>query len=111
MNAEHKKMYDDLTQLLGLYAVNEYAKNVLAKQVAKKSLEMNHLYEDMGFENRVEMGKYMMTYFPELAKQKPKEKLWKKFLYEQIDAIAPACGNCDDQQNCFRCMVEVGCHI
>ncbi|MCX6051125.1 MAG: nitrogen fixation protein NifQ [Campylobacterales bacterium] len=106
MNAEHKKMYDDLNALLWFYADNEHARSVLAPLVAKTSLEMNHLYEDLGFKNRIEMGKFMMENFSKLAVLKPKEKLWKKFLYEKIDAIAPACASCDDQQNCFRCMVE-----
>ncbi|MFA6196606.1 MAG: nitrogen fixation protein NifQ [Sulfurimonas sp.] len=104
MIAEHQKMYDDLNALLGSYAVNDFAKTNLAPHVALVSLEMNHLYEDMGFKSRTEMGLFMMENFPALAVQKPKEKLWKKFLYEKIDAIAPACGNCDDQQTCFKCI-------
>ncbi|MDO8452974.1 MAG: nitrogen fixation protein NifQ [Sulfurimonas sp.] len=105
MNAEHKKMYDALTQLLASYSVNDFAKKNLAPHVALVSLGMNHLYEDMGFESRTQMGLFMLENFPELAKQKPKEKLWKKFLYEKIDAIAPACANCDDQLTCFRCVM------
>ncbi len=103
MNAEHKKMYEDLTQLLASYAAHDFAKN-LASHVALVSLGMNHLYEDMGFLSRTQMGAFMSENFPELAAQKPKEKLWKKFLYEKIDEIAPACANCDDQLTCFRCV-------
>ncbi|MFA6191279.1 MAG: nitrogen fixation protein NifQ [Sulfurimonas sp.] len=106
MKTEHIKMYEDLKNLLVLHASNGYAKNVLAVLVAKKSLEMNHLYQDMGFKSRAEMGKFMMNNFLELAKQKPKDKLWKKFLYEQIDAIAPACVSCNDQESCFRCLLS-----
>jgi nitrogen fixation protein NifQ len=106
MKLEHKKMYDDINALLGTYAVNGYVKYILAPHVAMISLEMNHMYEDLGFKSRSEMGRFMMRNFPELAKQKPKEKLWKKFLYERIDAIAPACENCDDQKTCFRCIVS-----
>ena len=106
MKLEHKKMYDDLNILLGSYAVNGYVKYILAPHVAMISLEMNHMYEDLGFKSRSEMGRFMMRNFPELAKQKPKEKLWKKFLYECIDALAPACENCDDQATCFKCILS-----
>lgn len=106
MKTEHIKMYEDLKNYLASYAVNEHAQNVLAPIIARTSLEMNHLYQDLGFKNRVEMGKFMMDNFPSLAKQKPKDKLWKKFLYECIDAIAPACVTCDDQETCFRCILS-----
>lgn len=97
-------MYEELKKLLGLHAINGFAKYILAPHVARVSLEMNHLYEDLGFKSRSEMGKFMMKNFPELAKQKPKEKLWKKFLYDKIDAVAPACSTCQDQLNCFKCL-------
>ncbi len=106
MTTEHIKMYEDIKNLLVSYASDEQAKYVLAPLVASTSLKMNHLYQDLGFKNRVEMGKFMMTHFPELAKQKPKDKLWKKFLYECINSIAPACLTCDDQETCFRCILS-----
>jgi len=106
MKIEHELMYNDVKTLLGHYAVNSYAKTVLAPLVARKSLLENHLYEDLGFKSRTEMGKFMQQNFPDLAAEKPKEKLWKKYLYDRIGAIAPACATCDDQLTCFRCMVK-----
>ena len=106
MNIEHKKMYDDLNLFLRSYADSNHARDVIAPLVAITSLEMNHLYEDLGFKSRTEMGKYMMKHFPKLAEQKPKDKLWKKFLYECIDSVAPACKSCDDQETCFRCILS-----
>ena len=38
--------------------------------------------------------------------EKPKDKLWKKYLYDSIGKIAPACATCDDQLTCFTCMVK-----
>lgn len=55
------------------------------------SLKRNHLYQDLGFKSRVEMGKYMKCHFPKLAERKPLDKLWKKFIYDSIGRIAPAC--------------------
>ena len=48
----------------------------------------------------------MMKNFPTLAKQKPKEKLWKKFIYDEIGQVAPACADCSDQLTCFSCLVS-----
>lgn len=106
MSAEERLMYNDVKALLSGYAVNTFAQTVLAPLVAEKSLLMNHLYEDLGFKSRTEMGQFMKKNFPELAAEKPKDKLWKKYLYDRINAIAPACATCDDQLTCFRCMVS-----
>jgi nitrogen fixation protein NifQ len=92
--------------LLQEYAVNGYVHDVLARWVAYESLKMNHLFEDLGFKSRTEMGRFMKKNFPSLAAKKPKEKLWKKFLYDEIGMIAPACATCDDQATCFKCLIQ-----
>jgi nitrogen fixation protein NifQ len=99
-------MEKQVRSLLQDHAVNKYAKNILAPWVAYESLKMNHMYEDLGFKSRTQMGKFMMKNFPTLAKQKPKDKLWKKFIYDEIGQIAPACVSCNDQLTCFSCMVS-----
>jgi len=103
---ERKMMEDAVTSLLRSHAVSEFAMHTVAPLVAKKSLMMNHLYQDLGFKNRVEMGKFMATYFPVLAASKPKDKLWKKYIYDLIGTVAPACYGCKDQVGCFACKVE-----
>lgn len=101
----HKTDLDTLeskvTELLQSYAKDEYSKNIIAPHVAKTSLEPNHLYQDLGFNNRVQMGKYMNEHFPKLAELKPAQKLWKKFIYDSIGEVAPACEDCKDQITCF----------
>jgi len=99
-------MQEQVRALLQEHAVNLHAKYVLAPWVAYESLKMNHMYEDLGFKSRTQMGKFMMKNFPSLAKQKPKDKLWKKFIYDEIGAVAPACVSCSDQLTCFSCMVS-----
>lgn len=106
MTKEHETMYENIRELLASYAVNGFAKVVLAPLVARTSLEMNHLYADLGFKSRTEMGRFMKRNFPVLSMQKPKEKLWKKYLYDRIDAVAPACATCDDQATCFKCIMQ-----
>ena len=104
-NQEHEIMSQEIEALLREYAVDDHARDVLAPLVALTSLRMNHLYADLGFENRVQMGRFMMENFPLLAQQKPQDKLWKKFLYDLIGKVAPACSECDDQQSCFKCIL------
>ena len=106
MNEELKIMEDEVFALLHSYGVNAFAQNILARWVAHKSLEMNHMYQDLGFKSRTQMGEFMKKNFPEFAAKKPKDKLWKKFIYDEIGRVAPACATCDDQATCFRCMVS-----
>jgi len=103
---EHRIMYEEVRALLSNHAVNGHAKYIIAPLVAKTSLEMGHLYHDLGFKSRTQMGKFMKKNFPSLAAKKPKEKLWKKFIYDSIGEVAPACAACDDQATCFKCILE-----
>ncbi|MDD2789037.1 MAG: nitrogen fixation protein NifQ [Sulfurimonas sp.] len=103
---ELQKLENEIYVLLRFYGVNSFAKEILAPWVAYESLKMNHLYQDLGFKSRTEMGKFMSKNYPKLAVKKPKEKLWKKFLYDEIGKVAPACISCDDQFNCFKCIVS-----
>ncbi len=102
---EMEVMRTEVENFLKKYAIDDEARYLIAPHVAKISLEMNHLYQDLGFKNRVEMGQYMKRYFPRLADMKPKDKLWKKFLYDSIGRIAPACATCHDQEHCFTCLI------
>ena len=105
MLLEHRKMQNKVTKLLSIYAQNEYSKKHIAPLIARKSLMQNHLYEDLGFASRTQMGKFMKLHFPRLAKNKPKEKLWKKYIYDLIGEVAPACATCKDSITCFSCRV------
>ena len=104
--SESEIMQRDIATLLYNYGVNAYAQTILGNWIAYESLKMNHLYHDLGFKSRTEMGKFMKKNYPLLAAKKPKDKLWKKFLYDEIGKVAPACVSCDDQLNCFSCLVS-----
>lgn len=95
-----------VTMLLEFFAKDDYSKKVIVPMVAKASLKMNHLYQDLGFKNRIEMGRFMHQYFPKLSATKPKETLWKKYIYDLIAETAPACSECTDQETCFACKVS-----
>ncbi|MFT7003363.1 MAG: nitrogen fixation protein NifQ [Sulfurimonas sp.] len=94
-----------VTKLLQHFAKDEHSKTVIVPHLAKVSLEMNHLYEDLGFKNRIEMGRYMKEYFPKLCEIKPTDTLWKKYIYDLINETAPACAECNDQETCFACRI------
>jgi len=103
---ELKIMEEEVCVLLRKYSLNKHVHDVIAPWISRESLKMGHLYEDLGFKSRTEMAKFMQTNFPLFAKKKPKDKLWKKFIYDEIGKIAPACATCDDQMNCFKCIVS-----
>lgn len=102
---ERLKMERKVTEFLQGYAKNRYSKYVIAPHIAAMSLQDNHLYQALGFKNRVKMNKYMQCHFPELTTIKPTTKLWKKFIYDSIGMIAPFCFTCKDQSNCFACQL------
>ena len=102
---EQDMMYHKIDTYLKKYAINEEARYCVSPLVALQSLEMNHLYQDLGFKSRTQMGVYMAQHFPQLAYMKPKDKLWKKFLYDAIGMVAPACATCNDQEHCFTCLI------
>jgi nitrogen fixation protein NifQ len=99
-------MVTEVEKLLVSYAKDDLAKE-RASVVAQKSIKLNHLYTDMGFENRSEMHQFMTQNFPDLADRKPQDIRWKKYLYDQIGEIAPACAYCDDATNCLKCELRI----
>lgn len=100
---DYDLMEQQILKLLQENANDGYAKYVFAPIIANTSLEMGHLYSDLGLESREEMGKLMNMHFTSLAKTKPNDVRWKKFLYDCIGKTAPACATCSDISNCFHC--------
>ena len=96
-------MESEVLRLLQLHANDDYARDELAPWIAKTSLQMGHLYSDLGLASREEMGAFMKKNFTSLAKLKPEDKRWKKYLYDCIGKTAPACATCYDISNCFNC--------
>jgi len=102
INMDKKRLEIKVRELLIKHANTQYAKEEMAPHIARVSLMMNHLFQDLGFKNRFEMGIFMKRHFPTLAEKKPKEKLWKKFIYDTIGEVAPSCSECKDQVYCFH---------
>lgn len=80
----------------------------LAAIVARRSLEPNHLWQDLGLTGRADLGRLMRTHFAPLAARNDRDMKWKKFFYRQLCAQegivickSPICDSCDDFAVCF----------
>jgi nitrogen fixation protein NifQ len=80
----------------------------LAAIVARRSLGTNHLWQDMGFANRLELNAMFRRHFPALVALNAGDMKWKKFFYRQLCARegfllckSPNCETCDDYAACF----------
>ncbi|WP_258239405.1 nitrogen fixation protein NifQ [Arcobacter sp. LA11] len=61
------------------------------------------LFSDLSLISRKEMNRMMNANFTSLAKTKPDDVRWKKYIYDCIGRTAPACATCKDITNCFQC--------
>ncbi len=82
--------------------------SLLATLIARRSNRPNHLWQDLGLQNRNELSQLMMRHFTPLAKRNDQDMKWKKFFYRMICrdegfalCSAPSCSECCDFENCF----------
>ena len=80
----------------------------LAAMVARRAQRPNHLWQDLGLDNRGELSQLMTRHFKPLAVRNTGDMKWKKFFYRLICAdasytlcTAPSCAECDDFEDCF----------
>ena len=80
----------------------------LAAILARRSLEPNHLWQDMGFHDRGELNLLFQRHFPALVAMNAGDMKWKKFFYRQLCereglmlCKSPNCEVCDDVEVCF----------
>jgi len=76
--------------------------------LARRSLQPNHLWQDMGFRDRGELGLMLRRHFPELVRRNDRDMKWKKFLYRElcrregmVVCKSPVCERCSDFSDCF----------
>ncbi|MCG5242576.1 nitrogen fixation protein NifQ [Azospirillum doebereinerae] len=81
----------------------------LAAVLARRSLEPNHLWQDMGFHDRGELNAMFRRHFPALVAQNANDMKWKKFFYRQLCeregmmlCKSPNCDVCEDVTLCFE---------
>jgi nitrogen fixation protein NifQ len=75
--------------------------------LARRSMEPNHLWEDLGLAQRPDLTALMQRHFPGLAARN-KGMRWKRFLYRAlcesqgfVACAAPSCSACDEFLVCF----------
>jgi nitrogen fixation protein NifQ len=80
----------------------------LAAMVARRALESNHLWEDLGLRDRGELSRLMKRHFAPLAERNTRNMRWKRFFYRQLCeddgflmCATPVCTECHDFSLCF----------
>jgi len=80
----------------------------LAAIIARRSLEANHLWQDLGLADRNELGQMLRRHFPELVRRNQRDMKWKKFFYRTLcerEGVlvckSPVCDYCNDFPLCF----------
>jgi len=80
----------------------------LASMVARRSMEPNHLWEDLGLRDRSELTRLLMRHFFPIASRNTRNMRWKRFFYRVLcedDGLVmcttPVCTQCSDFDRCF----------
>ncbi|MDC7788411.1 nitrogen fixation protein NifQ [Rhodoplanes sp. TEM] len=80
----------------------------LAAMIARRAVEPNHLWEDLGLRNRGELTRLMERHFGALAAKNVRNMRWKRFFYRTmcetdgfVMCATPVCSACPDFDACF----------
>lgn len=80
----------------------------LADIIARRSMQPNHLWQDLGLPDRATLSALMSRHFRRLVALNTNNMRWKKFFYRQVCAdqdfalcLAPTCGECEEYDECF----------
>jgi nitrogen fixation protein NifQ len=80
----------------------------LAAMVARRAMEPNHLWEDLGLRDRSELTRLLTRHFAPLALGNTRNMRWKRYFYRKLcedDGVVmcstPVCAQCGDFSECF----------
>lgn len=80
----------------------------LAAMIARRAMEPNHLWEDLGLRNRAELSRMLLRHFAPLAERNTGNMRWKRFFYRMLCeeegfvlCTTPICTDCRDFDLCF----------
>jgi nitrogen fixation protein NifQ len=80
----------------------------LAAMIARRAMEPNHLWEDLGLRDRDELTRLLSRHFAPLAHRNTRNMRWKRFFYRALcenDGLVmcstPVCSRCGDFDVCF----------
>jgi nitrogen fixation protein NifQ len=81
---------------------------LLAIIVARRAMQPNHLWQDLGLRDRLELNALMKRHFAPLAHRNKNDMKWKKFFYRMTCSeegftlcAAPICADCGEFYGCF----------
>lgn len=81
---------------------------LLAALIARRAMEHNHLWQDLGLRHRRELSWLLERHFEPLARRNSADMKWKKFFFRLICrdegysiCTTPVCDECDDFDQCF----------
>lgn len=80
----------------------------LAAMIARRAMEPNHLWEDLGLRDRSELTRLLSRHFGPLAARNTRNMRWKRFFYRAlcesdgfVMCTTPVCTECRDFDLCF----------
>lgn len=80
----------------------------LAGLVARRAIEPEHLWEDLGLRDRSELSRLLNRHFAPLAQGNTRNMRWKRYFYRKLcedDGLVmcstPSCAQCNDFAECF----------
>jgi len=80
----------------------------LAAMIARRAMEPNHLWEDLGLRDRSELTRLLNRHFTSIAVRNTRNMRWKRFFYRTLcedDGLVmcttPVCTRCNDFALCF----------
>jgi nitrogen fixation protein NifQ len=80
----------------------------LAAMIARRAMEPNHLWEDLGLRERSELSRLLARHFAPLAARNTRNMRWKRFFYRMlceddgfVMCTTPVCTQCNDFDLCF----------
>ncbi len=94
--------------LLGQRSTEGEVGRWLASMVARRAMEPNHLWEDLGLRERPELSRLLARHFAPLAARNTRNMRWKRFFYRMlceddgfVMCTTPVCTQCNDFDLCF----------
>lgn len=80
----------------------------LAAMIARRAMEPNHLWEDLGLRERPELTRLLSRHFAPIASKNTQNMKWKRFFYRAlcesdgfVMCTTPVCTECRDFDLCF----------
>lgn len=80
----------------------------LAAMIARRAMEPNHLWEDLGLRDRSELSRLLSRHFAPIASRNTQNMRWKRFFYRAlcesdgfVMCTTPVCTECRDFDLCF----------